>query len=290
MFNSINQTNWSLSKIYSERVNEGNLLVADRLTPTLSYDLSTADGATMLRQFKRVTDCETATAWIDKYGFPWVADQMHFDDIGLENGVLLEDMIERAVSLSLFSRLVAIAKGKSKFTCRDILAWPVASSPLANGKNILLSNSWRDIPAGTKLNGREAAKDFYLGRLSTNQDLAVAFVSDKKLWCGKLTPPLFKAVESVEEAVLSGVDFVPIFVASEVGAKGFEAVVRYAASELVAELLPRLIRGIVPTVGCDKTASGELALNANFIFPTPFSLMAYELYKGIPRGSSKRSY
>jgi hypothetical protein len=284
MFNSINQTNWSLSKIYCEKVNEGNLLVADRLSPTLGYDLSTADGAVMLRQFKKVSDYETAVAWINKYGFPWVADQVHFDDIGLENGVLLEDMIERAVSLSLFSRLVALAKGKGKFTGKDILAWPVASSPLANGQNILLSNSWRDIAASTKLSGREAAKDFYHGRLSTNQDLAVAFVADKKLWCGKLTPPLFKAVESVEEAVLSGVDFVPIFVASEVGANGFEAVVRYAAKLLVAELLPRLIRGIVPTVVCQKTASGEMALNANFIFPTPFSLMAYELYKRMPKG------
>ena len=283
MFNSINQTNWSLSKIYCEKVNEGNLLVADRLSPTLGYDLSTADGAMMLRQFKKIAECETAVAWINKYGFPWVADQVHFDDIGLENGVLLEDMIERAVSMSLLSRLVALAKGRGKFTGRDILAWPVGLSPLANGQNILLSNSWRDIAAGTKLNGREAAKDFYLGRLSTNQDLAVAFVADKNLWCGKLTPPLFKAVESVEEAVLSGVDFVPIFVASEVGARGFEAAVRYAATMLVAELLPRLIRGIVPTVGCQKTVSGEMTLNANFIFPTPFSLMAYELYKGLPK-------
>lgn len=283
MFYSINQTNWSQSKIYCEKVNEGNLLIADRLSPTLEYNLSTADGAKMLRQFKKVSDCETAVSWINNYGFPWVADQVHFDDIGLQNGVLLEDMIERAVSLSLFSRLVALAKGRGKFTDRDVLAWPVASSPLANGQNILLGNSWRDIAAATKRNGREAAKDFYLGRLSTNQDLAVAFVADKKLWCGKLTPPLFKAVESVEEAVLSGVDFVPIFVASEVGAKGFEAVVRYAATLLVAELLPRLIRGIVPTVVCQKTASGEMALNANFIFPTPFSLMAYELYKGMPK-------
>lgn len=74
MFNSINQTNWSLSKIYCEKVNEGNLLVADCLSPTLGYNLSTADGATMLRQFKNVADCETALAWINKYGFPWVAD------------------------------------------------------------------------------------------------------------------------------------------------------------------------------------------------------------------------
>lgn len=284
MFNSINQTNWSLSKIYCEKVNEGNLLVADRLSPTLGYNLSTADGATMLRQFKKVSDCETALAWINKYGFPWLADQVHFDDIGLENGVLLEDMIERAVSLSLFSRLVALAKGRGKFTGRDILAWPVASSPLANGQNLLLGCSWRDIASATKLNGRQAAKDFYHGRLSTNQDLAVAFLPDKEFWCGKLTPPLFKAVESVEEAVLSGVDFVPIFVASEVGAKGLEAVVRYAATLLVAELMPRLIRGIVPTVVCQKSAAGEMALSANFIFPTPFSLMAYELYKSMPKG------
>ncbi len=283
MFNSNSPTNWSLSKIYCEEVNEGNLLVADRLSPTLGYDLSTADGAMMLREFKKVADCETATAWINKYGFPWLADQVHFDDIGLENGVLLEDMIERAVSLSLFSRLVALAKGKNKFTGRDILAWPVASSPLANGQNLLLGNSWRDIAAATKLIGREAAKDLYLGRSSTNQDLAVAFVSDKKNWCGKLTPPLFKAVESVEAAVLSGVDFVPIFVASEFGAQGFEAVIRYAATVLVAELMPRLIRGIVPTVVCQKTPLGEVALHAKFIFPTPFSLMAYELYKGLPK-------
>lgn len=179
-------------------------------------------------------------------------------------------MIERAVSLSLFSRLVALAKGRGKFTGRDILAWPVALSPLANGQNILLGNSWRDIDAGTKLNGREAAKDFYLGRLSTNQDLAVAFVADKKLWCGKLTPPLFKAVESVEEAVLSGVDFVPIFVASEVGAKGFEAVVRYAATLLVAELLPRLIRGIVPTVVCKKQLLVKWHLTPILSFPLLF--------------------
>ena len=283
MFNSITQTNWSLFKIYCEKVNAGNLLLADRSSPILGYDLSTADGAMMLRQFKKIADCETAVAWINKYGFPWVADQVHFDDIGLENGVLLEDMIERAVSMSLLSRLVALAKGRGKFTGRDILAWPVGLSPLANGQNILLRNSWRDIAAGTKLSGREAAKDFYLGRLSTNQDLAVAFVPDKKLWCGKLTPPLFKAVESVEEAVLSGVDFVPIFVASEVSARGFEAAVRYAATLLVAELLPRLIRGIVPAVGCQKTVSGEMTLNANVIFPTPFSLMAYELYKGLPK-------
>lgn len=281
MFNSINQSQWPLFGTYNDSSEEGTLIIADRLSSASGYDLGTANGASMLGAFVRIVDLETATAWISKYGFPWAADRVHFDDIGLENGVLLEDVIERSTSLSLLSRLVSIARGKSRVTSKDVLAWPVSSSPLADGYNLLFYNTWCELSQSMKRIGRATAKDLSFGRESTDQNLAIAFVPDKEKWCGFLMPPLFKAVEAVEDVVLSGVDFVPVLVPSRVGEKGFDSVVRYAAASLVADILPRLIRGVVTSVVCRETPSGVLNLAASRNFPNPFSVMGYELYKGL---------
>lgn len=267
--------------IYTEKTKEGTLLLSDKPAAAQGHELSAVNGASMLAEFKKVIDIETAKAWVNKYGFPWDADQIHSDEHGEDYGVLVEDMIERSASLSLLSRLVGIAKGSGRITHKDVLVWPFSSSPLADNWNLLAYNTWNEIAEGTKRIGRDNAKDMFFGRASSAQDLAVAFVLDTQKWRGFLLPPESKPEdESIEEAALSRVDFVPLLVPSEIGAKGFEAVVRYAACTLVAELLPRLIRGIVLTV--HKTASkGDFGISPNRSFPTPMAVMGYELYKGL---------
>lgn len=268
--------------IYTERVADGTLLLLDRHSVASGYELSTINGASMLTEFKKVVDIETAKIWIDKYGFPWAADRVHCDEFGEDYGVLVEDMIERSSSLSLLSRLVGIALGSGRITHKGVLAWPLSSSPIADRWNLLQYSTWLEIAEGTKEIGRKTAQEMFFGRESTAQDLAVAFVLDTKSWRGFLLPPEFDVgVELTEEEnALSGVDFVPLFVPSEIGAKGFEAVVRYAACTLVSELLPRLIRGIVLTVR-KTTSKGDFGISPTRSFPTPMAVMGYELYKSL---------
>jgi len=274
--------------VYTEKIKEGTLLLSDKPAAAQGYDLSTANGASMLSEFKKVVDIETAQVWVNKYGFPWSADRVHCDEFEVGYGVLVEDMVERAASLSLLSRLVGIAKGSGQITHKDVLAWPVSSSPIADGWNLLQYNSWLEIAEGTKRIGRDNAKDMFFGRASSAQDLAVAFVLDTQKWRGFLLSPVFKPEdESVEESVQSDVDFVPVFVASEIGAKGFDAVVRFAACTLVSELLPRLIRGIVLTVR-KATSKGDFGISPTRSFPTPMAVMGYELYKGLSKQTDWR--
>lgn len=280
----VNEAPKPAMSIYTEKVKEGTLLLSDKPAAAQGHDLSTANGASMLTEFKKVVDVETAQVWVNKYGFPWVADRVHCYEFEVGYGVLVEDMIERAASLSLLSRLVGIAKGTGRITHKDVLAWPLASSPLADGWNLLQYNTWPEIAEGTKRIGRENAKDMFFGRASSAQDLAVAFMPDAEEWRGFLLPHEIDAGGKLtkEEAALSGVDFVPLFVPSEVGAKGFEAVVRYAACSVVSELLPRLIRGIVLTVR-KATSKADFGISPSRSFPTPMAVMGYELYKGLSK-------
>ncbi len=272
---------WALFEGYCEDSLDGLLLLAARSSAERDYDLGTANGAIMLRDFCKVSDSRSATGWIEAYGFPWSADRVHLDEFGLEYGVLLEDVIERAQSMRLLQRLTSIVRGniKSKTYYQHVLAWPVADSPLAGGGNLLDHNTWRDLAPAHILCGRENAKEFYFGRLLTRQELAVAFVPKVSSWCGRLMPPLLEALEPVERSFCSRVDFRPVFVSSEFGHRGFEAVVNYAAASVLLEVLPRLIRGVFPSLAAGVSLDGRINLTRRQFFPSPLALMAYEIYK-----------
>jgi hypothetical protein len=282
---------WALFDGYCEDSLEGRLLLAARSSSERDYDLGTANGVIMLRDFCKVCDLSSAAGWIDSYGFPWSADRVHLDEFGLEYGVLLEDVIERAQSMRLLLRLTSIVRGntKSKTYYKNVLAWPVADSPLAGGGNLLDQKTWRDLAPALILCGRENAKEYYFGRLRTHQELAVAFVPKVSSWCGRLMPPLLEALEPVERSFCSRVDFRPVFVSSEFGHSGFEAVVNYAAASVLLEVLPRLIRGVFPSLAPGAVVDGRINLTSRQFFPSPLALMAYEIYKKLMPAQIRRA-
>ncbi len=281
MFQPTYSNPWALFDASSEDSLEGPLLLATRSTTARTYDLGTANGVIMLRDFCKVCDLRSAIGWIDSYGFPWSADRIHLDDFGLEYGVLLEDVIERARSMRLLQRLTSIVRGKtkSKTYYKNVLAWPVADSPLAGGGNLLDRSTWRDLAPTHILCGRENAKEYYFGRLPTDQELAVAFMPKGSSWCGRLMPPLLEALEPVERSFCSQVDFRPVFVSSEFGHRGFEAVVNCAAASVLLEVFPRLIGGVFPSLAAGIGVDGRINLTSRQFFPSPLALMAYEIYK-----------
>jgi|GEM_PF-3534801 len=260
------------------------------------YDLGIVDGIKMLASFCKIRSQDDCLDWFSNFGAPYPTSEEHYNDNEVYPIWKISDILERALSIACLQRLASVAGGASESIKRSVVIWP-ADDPAVlnadvdnrsfdiNGGDFFRYSAWCDLPGESVLSGRAFSSALFHGRVDLGSDSIVGFLpqtSDYQNWRGELLPPSVKEEwrDELDYSVKSFVDFFPVKISAFQGKLGFDEVVIQAANQVLISTLPALLEGIGPSF-TSFYPDGKLRAYPSFVYPSPYALMAYQIYRTV---------